>query len=310
MLGIMSIVLSSSLTNSALASSELVINGSFEEPVLPPNSFSYFQSLPGWDLTFGPAIELRNNHTGIASDGAQFVELESTGNSGMAQILSTSVNSQYLLSFDYSPRIDTPASTNNIEIYWDGVLIADITDTGSSFNNCVTHVFDVFASGSSTVLEFRAAGTSDGAGGNLDNVSVTLISIPEELFCGEPELYYNVINGTESSDYLLGTNSPDLIFGNGGNDLIKTRGDNNCIYAGDGTDFVLAANDGNMVYGGAGNDSIQLKGTGIAYGEDGDDTIYILSPSVGHLIDGGNDYDLCIAGQSQQTNNVNCEVTS
>ena len=33
------------------------------------------------------------------------------------------------------------------------------------------------------------------------------------IFCGQPESFYNVINGTESSDYLVGTNNPDLMLG-------------------------------------------------------------------------------------------------
>ena len=134
------------------------------------------------------------------------------------------------------------------------------------------------------------------------------LSMPEELFCGQPESYYNVINGTESSDYLVGTNSPDLIFGNGGNDMINTRGDNNCIYAGDGNDSVLAINNGNTVYGGTGDDFIQLKGTGIAYGEDGNDSTYIIRPSAGHLLDGGDGSDLCVTNARQSINTANCEL--
>lgn len=131
--------------------------------------------------------------------------------------------------------------------------------------------------------------------------------ILQPIYCGEPELYYNIIEGTESSDYLVGTNSPDLMWGLGGNDLISTRGDNNCIYAGNGDDFVLAANDDDIVYGGAGDDDIMLKGTGIAYGEDGDDKIFIIVPTSGHLIDGGNDSDLCTTNAKQPINTTNCE---
>jgi len=98
------------------------------------------------------------------------------------------------------------------------------------------------------------------------------------------------------------------MLGFGGNDLIKTRGNNNCIYAGDGNDFVLAANNGNIVYAGEGDDSIQLKGTGTAYGEDGDDTIYILNPADGHLLDGGSDSDLCVANMGQTISTINCEI--
>jgi len=136
---------------------------------------------------------------------------------------------------------------------------------------------------------------------------------PPELFCGQVESYYNIINGTESQDFLVGTTNPDLMFGNGGNDMIKTRGNNNCVYAGDGDDFVLAAtnNNGgsNTVYGGAGDDSIQLSGTGIAYGGDGNDSIYIMKSSAGHLLDGGDGSDLCVTIAPTPINNVNCEIT-
>lgn len=144
----------------------------------------------------------------------------------------------------------------------------------------------------------------------FSSAGISEIPPVEELFCGELESYYNVIDGTESSDYLLGTNSPDLIFGNGGNDLIYSTGEDNCIYAGDGNDFVIAQKDGNVVYGGAGDDSILLKGTGIAYAEDGDDAIHIIKPSAGHLIDGGNEYDLCTTNTVQTINVANCELVN
>ncbi len=144
--------------------------------------------------------------------------------------------------------------------------------------------------------------------GATDAGSVYLFEGMSTLYCGEPESFYNVINGTELSDYLVGTNSPDLIFGNGGNDMIYSIGENNCIYAGDGTDFVLAHKDGNTVYGGAGNDSIMLKGTGIAYAEDGDDSIYIIKPSVGHLLDGRDGSDSCVANVKQPINTIHCEL--
>ncbi len=163
--------------------------------------------------------------------------------------------------------------------------------------------------------DFNDDGINDiavGAGGDDEggNARGTLhIVFLDGLFCGQPESYYNVINGTELQDYLVGTNSPDLIFGNGGNDMIYTRGENNCVYAGDGNDFVLANKNGNTVYGGAGDDSIQLKGTGIAYGEDGNDSTYIIKPSVGHLIDGGDGSDLCVTNVKQPINTANCEIT-
>jgi len=100
-----------------------------------------------------------------------------------------------------------------------------------------------------------------------------------ELFCGQPETYYNVIHGTDSSDYLQGTGYPDLMYGNGGNDIIRSNGINNCIYAGDGNDFVYTAGDGNTVYGGVGDDSIHISKNSLVYGQDGNDFVYATMDS-------------------------------
>jgi len=64
----------------------------------------------------------------------------------------------------------------------------------------------------------------------------------------------------------------------------------------------------NSGYGGTGDDSIMLKCTGIAYGEDGNDSTYIIKPSVGHLLDGGDGSDLCVTNARQPINTANCEI--
>ncbi|MCV0401402.1 MAG: DUF642 domain-containing protein [Nitrosopumilus sp.] len=167
-------------TSNAFAT-ELVVNGSFEEPNIAPNTWTVFPSIPGWGLSFGHSIEVRDNVVGTASDGDQFVELDSYSNSGMSQTITTVPGYIYSFSFDYSPRINQPASTNTIEAYWDGNLIATLTGEGSNINVWSTETFNVAATASSTVIEFRAAGTSDRLGGNIDNVSVTLSTAVIEI---------------------------------------------------------------------------------------------------------------------------------
>ena len=63
---------------------ELVNNGSFEEPYLGPNRWQPFQQIEGWTLAYGPAIEVQNNVAGSPHDGEQFVEL---GQSCVASIV-------------------------------------------------------------------------------------------------------------------------------------------------------------------------------------------------------------------------------
>lgn len=159
-------------TNNAFAiPTELVVNGSFEDPDCVKVCQVLDGSVTGWSSTNG--IEIRTNFLGTASDGDQFVELDVHENSAMSQTLDTIDGENYILSFDYSPRVNKPASTNIIEVYWNGDQVASLTDAGSAVNVWNTHTFIVEASGSSTVLEFRAAGTNDSYGGNIDAVSVT-----------------------------------------------------------------------------------------------------------------------------------------
>lgn len=140
--------------------------------------------------------------------------------------------------------------------------------------------------------------------GYFDNISI----LSPLDFCGELESFYNVINGTNSIDYIIGTTEPDLIFGNDGDDLIISRGNNNCIYAGNGNDKILTADTGTIVYGGVGDDFIMLKDTASGYGEDDDDTIYITTPDIGHMIDGGNGTDMCVTSSMVILNTTNCEI--
>lgn len=164
---------------SVFAATNIVTNGSFEDPDIPANSWSLLASIPGWTSTNELKIEVRDNVVGSASDGEQYVELDSTGNSGISQTVTTISGASYDLSFDYSPRIGQPSSTNTIEAYWNGVQIASLTADGSTTNVWTTHPYNVVASDTSAVLEFKAAGTSNSLGGNLDNVSLTLSECPE-----------------------------------------------------------------------------------------------------------------------------------
>src|SRR2546423_7058297 len=61
-------------------SSNLVTNGSFETPSIPDVSIHDFNTipgntLPGWSLASGPAIEVQRNVAGTAAEGNQLVEL-------------------------------------------------------------------------------------------------------------------------------------------------------------------------------------------------------------------------------------------
>ncbi|MCB1636418.1 MAG: PEP-CTERM sorting domain-containing protein [Xanthomonadales bacterium] len=161
----------------------LLTNGSFEDVNAAPgiqsqaaNSWAIYNSLPGWNSTNG--IEVRNNVAGTAQDGSSFVELDTTRNSIAMQTVSTQAGTWYDLSFWYAARPNTggrAGDTNQISAYWNGLLLGLFNQAPTAQHQWVEYSFSVLGTGTDTV-EFRALGTSDGYGGSLDNVR---LSVPE-----------------------------------------------------------------------------------------------------------------------------------
>ena len=186
-----------------LQAQNLVTNGSFEStttanvPGQAPGTWDVYTSIVGW--TGMPNIEVRNNVSGVAQDGHNFVELDthptsysSSTNSTMYQdILGTgTVN----LSFYFSARPGTGA-TNDLGFsfgsYTDNHLLAGTSNNSSSHNwmQYTLNNFQLNASGT-TRLSFYALGTADTYGGSLDNVVITSVTaVPE------PETYALLLAG-------------------------------------------------------------------------------------------------------------------
>lgn len=172
----------------SLASANLVANGSFESNAQTAGTYGIYPNLTNWTGgVFG--VELRNNLVGAASDGVNFVELDTTNNSSIFQMINTSVGAEYTLSFDYSPREGVSKDSNPIKAFWNGTQVTQITGSGINKvgNNWMTVDFSVFGTGHDK-LTFSAAGTSDSYGGSLDNVSL-IAAVPE------PETYGMMLMG-------------------------------------------------------------------------------------------------------------------
>ncbi|MGB3508251.1 MAG: hypothetical protein WBA93_03235 [Microcoleaceae cyanobacterium] len=58
------------------AETNLVVNGSFEEPVIEYVSFE--NPFPGWNISNSIVVEVRHQFKGDAFNGEQFIELDST----------------------------------------------------------------------------------------------------------------------------------------------------------------------------------------------------------------------------------------
>lgn len=160
-----------------LANANLLVNGSFEANSQAAGTWSIYSNLIGW--TGQNNIELRNNVAGQASDGVNFVELDTTQNNSMFQVVSTTVGATYSLSFDYSARAGVSSASNPIKAFWNGVELVKATGNGigKSGNNWVTLDFEVIGTGNDK-LTFSAVGTSDSYGGSLDNVLLSAVPEP------------------------------------------------------------------------------------------------------------------------------------
>lgn len=164
------------------AAPNLVVNGSFESVAVGNGSWVNTATLAGWTVLGGPGtgFEVRNGAVGAAFDGKNFIELDTNGNTTIGQSFSGLLaGGQYLLSFAYSPRIGEAASTNGIEVFWNGVQQGStLTGTTSGSHAWQVYTFNVTALGGMDQLSFRSVGASDSLGGSLDAVSLTS-AVPE-----------------------------------------------------------------------------------------------------------------------------------
>ncbi|RZT10158.1 PEP-CTERM protein-sorting domain-containing protein [Duganella sp. CF402] len=172
-------------TGAAHASSELLINGSFEADTQGYNSWNIYSTLTGW-TGVGAGIELRNNVVGVAPDGLNFVELDTTANSAMYQNVSTALNQSYTLTFQFQDRPGVSTSSQGLEISWGGNVVGTVNN--SAGGNWQTVSYTLLGTGNIEALSFRAIGTSDSLGTSLDNVSLTA-AVPE------PETYAMLLAG-------------------------------------------------------------------------------------------------------------------
>ena len=158
-----------------------IINGSFEANAQASGTWNIYQNLVGW--TGGAnGIELRNDVAGQAYDGVNYIELDTTHNSAASQILNTILGQSYLLTFAYSPRMNVPATSNGIEVFWNDVSQGVVTGAGSSVgNNWSLISMNVIGGTPTSTLRFQAVGIDDSLGGSLDAVSITTVPEPATL---------------------------------------------------------------------------------------------------------------------------------
>jgi hypothetical protein len=162
----------------------IVTNGSFENPQLGYGSWNIFNSIDGWNLlagSQGSGIEVQNHADGNPFDGSNLVELDSNGNTGIFQDLSTKVGKKYKLEFAFSPRAGV--SENLVNVKWGDKLVDTLSANGSGLGDTMwkTFSYNLLATSATTRLSFDNFGSkSDTYGTYLDKVSVTSVTaVPE-----------------------------------------------------------------------------------------------------------------------------------
>ena len=165
--------------------SNLLVNGSFESTTVADGGWVNVATMPGWTWLAGPGtgFEIRDNVAGRAQDGRNYIELDTNGNTLIGQYLDNqTAGARFDLSFWYSPREFQTASTNGVQVFWNGVQLGDtLTGVGGSGNDWAEYQYRVTAVGGRNLLSFASVGLSDGLGGNLDNVSLNRVPEPGTL---------------------------------------------------------------------------------------------------------------------------------
>lgn len=164
----------------AAQGANLVVNGSFEEVTAGntqnSGTWAIYNAITGW--TGQPNIEVRDGVAGNAQNGSNYVELDTTGNSGMFQTLTGT--GWYELSFWYSARMNVAAGSNGLGFTFGDLTGQVLTSTaGAPSGNVWQQYTGLVHLNGATALTFFAAGASDSVGGSLDNVSVTAVPEPE-----------------------------------------------------------------------------------------------------------------------------------
>lgn len=178
----------------------LLSNGGFEVPDVTnaagwdifASGTSGLQWIVSWAGAFvgAPVVANLELHGGVngwlPSEGVQYAELDSdwagptsaqTGeeaSSRIAQTLSTAIGATYELSFDFSPRPQTDATHNKLEVFIGGVLKDTLTSDGSANANTAwnDHSYTFVATATSTEIAFRDAGLANSEGTFIDNAAV------------------------------------------------------------------------------------------------------------------------------------------
>ena len=185
------------------ASANLTVNGSFESPSIAPSTISanvtggYF---PGWTIPTGNVDLLTAGYWQPAA-GNQSIDLDGNTPGAIYQDIQTVAGQVYTLRFAHACNPDHKTN-HTASVFWAGVNVTNApflntTTTGTSMGwQYVT--LPLIGSGGLDRLEFEDLnGENDGAGPTLDDVSLTPVTVPFNLYY-QPEQDLTPLVGTSA----------------------------------------------------------------------------------------------------------------
>ncbi len=201
-----------SSAQAAAPSGSLIVNGSFEDPVIA-GPFQLFSSIPGWQPTnsCGPGIEIDRSAFGAAAEGDQSIELNTTCVNGVSQAVATTPGASYSLAFAFAARPGTTAAQNRMDVRFDGSVVDQLgPQAPGAALDWSLHQYEVTATGSSATLSFQGSDltATDGVGTELDFVSLVPLVLRAGPFTEIPEPLspFDVVCPSPSVCIVLGFN--------------------------------------------------------------------------------------------------------
>ncbi len=206
--------------------SNLIVNGSFETSGTVVGSGGWGKAnsdLPGWTKTNSqPFEQVASGHAGIyATDGSYWFDTDSAGGSGSNMDISQTIGgltAGHVMLFQFDHANTTSAASGAFEVYWNGTLIASISETGATMR---TKTYELVAVAGDNVLRFVGLGSEENSGSAIDNVRLYEtegVSGADTLYGGDG---IDTISGGAGDDTLIGGAGADTLTGGAGADLFK-----------------------------------------------------------------------------------------
>lgn len=163
---------------SATVPVSLLVNGSFEDNAVPPQSWAGVAGLAGWSNSAGRIEVWRNLNGWKAADGSSWIELDGAGRShdAVSQRVTTVPGQRYTLTYSFSARPGASASSNAFAVQWNGVTVDTQAPSGTALSEPAWQKRTITLVGTgSDVLSFVETGADDGVGGLIDGVSLRAV---------------------------------------------------------------------------------------------------------------------------------------